>query len=252
MGVKINKKGQLTIFIILGIVLFIGIIAVILFYGKVGVEPKSDIGPKAIDKCIKNAIQPSTEKVMANGGRISPDLFIKYRNETYNYLCYQSNYYLSCINHYPQLKEIVEQEIKKDSDGRVKKCFSDWKTDLENKGYTVSEGSLNWDVTLLPKRVVIKVDKRFDVSRGESSQSFTEFNQNIPSPFNELVAVAREIVNQESQYCNFEYNGFMLLYPEFDIKRIDYQDSKVYRITDRLSGKIFKFAVRSCTFPPGL
>jgi len=68
----------------------------------------------------------------------------------------------------------------------------------------------------------------------------------------DLVRVARVIVNSESQFCHFEYNGYMLLYPEYDIRRIDYQDSKIYRVIDRRTGSEFKFAVRSCAFAPGI
>jgi len=67
-----------------------------------------------------------------------------------------------------------------------------------------------------------------------------------------LVRIARDVVNSESQYCNFEYNGYMLLYPKYDIRRIDYSDSKIYRLIDRLSGDEFRFAVRSCAFAPGI
>lgn len=253
MVVEMNKKGQITIFVIIGIILAIGIVMVYLLAPKGTTEPSASENPKAfIDKCVKSAVQASVEKVLANGGRANPELFLRYRNETYNYLCYQGNYYTTCINHYPQLKEIVEQEIKNDSNSKVKKCFADLKKDLESKGYDVSERGVDWDVVLLPKRISIKASDDISFTKGQTSQSLKDFSQTMTSPFYELISVAREIVNQESQYCNFEYNGFMLLYPEFDIKRIDYNDNKVYRVTDRLSGKTFKFAVRSCVFPPGL
>jgi len=44
----------------------------------------------------------------------------------------------------------------------------------------------------------------------------------------------------------------MLLYPKWDIRRIDYDDSKMYRLIDRKSGAELKFAVRSCAFAPGI
>ncbi|MCK5342111.1 MAG: hypothetical protein KAR20_01840, partial [Candidatus Heimdallarchaeota archaeon] len=87
---------------------------------------------------------------------------------------------------------------------------------------------------------------------GESSQNFEDFDTKILSPIYELIKIARDVVNSESQYCHFEYNGYMLLYPKYDIRRIDYQDSKIYRLIDRRSEMEFKFAVRSCAFAPGI
>jgi hypothetical protein len=41
----------------------------------------------------------------------------------------------------------------------------------------------------------------------------------------------------------------MLLFPEFNIRRIDFDGSKIYHVVDRSSGDTIKFAVRSCAFP---
>jgi len=83
-------------------------------------------------------------------------------------------------------------------------------------------------------------------------QNFENFDTSILSSIYDLVRVARDVVNSESQYCHFEYNGYMLLYPKYDIRRIDYDDSKIYRVIDRKSGEEFKFATRSCAMPPGI
>lgn len=248
-----SNKSQVTIFIVLGLIIFVGIIAVFFFIGRGDIQEKEEADPqKYIEKCLRDAVSPSVDLVMENGGRISPELFIMYQSEKYNYLCYQKNYYLTCINHYPQLKNIIEAEIKQDSEEKVKKCFSTLKTNLEKKGWTVSEGVMDWKVEILPGKVLISVNKKLDISQESNTQNFKIFESTLLSPVFDLAMVAREIVNQESQYCNFEYNGFMLLYPNYDIKRIDYDDSKIYMIKDRLTSKTFKFAIRSCAFAPGL
>jgi len=94
--------------------------------------------------------------------------------------------------------------------------------------------------------------KKVDVSRDGASQSFEDFETRLISPIYDLVQIARDVVNSESQFCHFEYNGYMLLYPKYDIRRIDYSDSKIYRLIDRASGAELRFAVRSCAFAPGI
>ena len=252
----VSKRGQVTIFIIIALLIVAAIIAVLLFFGRVKVEAPDKVETEGfIEKCVRDSVEPSIKKVLAGGGRIEPELFIMYQGEIYNYLCYQKNFYLPCINTHPRLKAIVEAEIKKDIISEVEQCFVDLKEDLEAKGFSISESVLtneNWDVELIPGGVKIDIEKRLDVVKGESSQTFEKFDVVVISPLYELVGIVRQIVNQEAEYCNFEYNGFMLLYPQYKIKRIDYDGSKIYKVIDRRSGKEFKFAVRSCAFPPGI
>jgi len=68
----------------------------------------------------------------------------------------------------------------------------------------------------------------------------------------DLVETSANIVNGESQFCNFEYVGYMILYPRFDIRKVDFEKSKIYWVMNRETGEEFRFAVRSCAFPPGI
>lgn len=253
MDTKINSRGQVTIFVILAILIVVIIIAGFYFLGRFNSQKiESTNAPEYIDKCVRDSVEPSVSLVLANGGVINPSLFILYKSQKYNYLCYQKNYYLACVNYFPLLKYTIESEIKKNSEVKVRECFNSLKAELEKKNFAVDEGQMNWSVELVPGKVLIKINRRIAVTKGDNSQSFTKFNSEILSPIYELQNTAHEIANQESQYCNFEYNGFMLLYPEYKITRIDYSDSKLYKVINRQSGKEFKFAVRSCAFPPGL
>jgi len=119
-------------------------------------------------------------------------------------------------------------------------------------GFDVESGVMRFSVDLLPGYVKIDLLKQVDISGDTGTQSFEDFGVEVVSPIYNLVEVARDVVNSESQFCNFEYNGYMLLYPQYDIRRIDYVDSKIYRLIDRRSGDEFRFAVRSCAFAPGI
>jgi len=146
----------------------------------------------------------------------------------------------------------VESEIESDTVEDVQECFNLMRIDFENRGYGVSGGSTDYSVDLLPGYIEIGLDKDVAISGDEENLAFRNFGFEVESEIYDLVEVVRLIVNDESQYCNFEYNGYMLLYPEFDIRRIDYKDSKLYRVMDRRSGEAFRFAVRSCAMAPGL
>ena len=254
MGVKIkNNQGQITIFVILAILIVTAVITLFFVFRSTSVEEPFVETPRGfIDKCIKDAVKDSVRDVLYGGGRVKPSFYMMYNDTRYNYLCYQDKYYITCVNHYPLLKRIIEKEIYTDTVDDVDSCFNDLVTDYRAKGYDVSEEDLEYSIELVSERVRINVQKRVSLVLGDNAQSFEDFDTSVISAIYELQHIAHEIVNQETQFCNFEYNGFMALYPEYDIKRVDYSDSKIYRIIDRHSGDEFKMAVRSCAFPPGI
>ena len=248
-----NKKGQVTIFVIVGIVIVVGILGSIIFMGRVDVESPVDLGPQNfIDKCVRDVVESSVEKMLRNGGEILPSRAIAYQGEEWNYLCYQADFYQGCYNIHPMLEMQIEREIVTDTSRGVQDCFDTMREDFENRGFDVGGGATEYSINLLPGYVEINLAKKIDVSRDGATQSFKDFGARLLSPIYELVQIARDVVNSESQFCHFEYNGYMLLYPKYDIRRIDYSDSKMYRLIDRASGAEFRFAVRSCAFAPGI
>ncbi|MBU2576783.1 MAG: hypothetical protein KKF50_03605 [Nanoarchaeota archaeon] len=248
-----NKRGQLTIFIIVAVVLVVAIIAAFWFIGKRTTETPANLNPKQfVQKCVRDAVENSVEKMLENGGQRMPSQAISYQGTEWNYLCYQADFYLGCYNLHPMLEFLIENEIKEDTKREVQACFDSMREDFESKGFDVSGGSTDYSIDLLPGMVEVNLKKRIDVVRGDSSQSYEDFGTKILSPIYELMRIAREVVNSESQYCHFEYNGYMLLYPDYEIRRIDYSDSKIYRLIDRRTKAEFKFAVRSCAFAPGV
>jgi len=248
-----NKHAQVTIFIIVGVVIVVGILGSIIFMGQVDVETPADLGPQAfIDKCVRDVVEESVDKMLRNGGEILATRAIAYQGEEWNYLCYQADFYQGCYNIHPMLEMQIEREIVTDTDAAVQDCFDTMREDFENRGFDVGGGATEYSINLLPGYVEINLAKKVDVSRDGASQSFEDFETRVISPIYDLVQIARDVVNSESQFCHFEYNGYMLLYPKYDIRRIDYSDSKIYRLIDRVSGAEFRFAVRSCAFAPGI
>jgi hypothetical protein len=247
------KSGQVTIFVIVGVVAIVGIIAALFFVGKVGVTIENLDNPRLMIKsCVEDLVEESLEKTMANGGLAMTDLGILHDGKNWTYLCYSGNYYSTCYNMHPMLEYQVEQQIVKDTEEGVQECFNSMREEYEDIGYDVKGEATDYIVDLLPNYVDIKLKKDIVLSYDGSSSTYSNFGFEVKSNIYDLVETARLIVNDESQYCNFEYNGFMLLYPDFNIRRISYKESRLYRVMSRESGEEFKFAVRSCAFPPGI
>jgi hypothetical protein len=248
-----KNKAQVTIFIIVAIVIVVGVMIIFLIKGKTEVERPANFNPKDfVQDCVRGIVENSVQKILKNGGQRVPSQSIFYQGEELNYLCYQADYYLGCYNFHPMLESLVENEIMEDTKAGVQECFNLMKEDFENKGFEISGGATNYSIDLLPGSVEIKLSKKLSLIRDGSSQSFENFDTRVLSPIYELIRIAREVINSESQFCHFEYNGYMLLYPDYNIRRIDYRDSKIYFLIDRRTKAEFKFAVRSCAFAPGV
>lgn len=248
-----SKSGQVTIFVILALVIVAGVVAFFVLTGKIGFSNEAVENPSMfIEKCVGDSLENSVQEVLLNGGRIFPENYKLYQGEKYNYLCYQQNFYLPCTNTHPMLVSISGAEIKENVREKFVGCFDELKNELEDSGYEINFDEISdddWKVEILPKKVSVVVEKKIEISSEDSSFVLKDFSVDVISPLYEFENIAREIVNQESQYCNFEYNGFMLLYPEYNLKRILYDDSRIYKITERSSGLDFKFAVRGCVIP---
>jgi hypothetical protein len=248
-----SKKGQVTLFIIIAILLVVVILGALFLYGeKESYKPK-EVGPEQfIKNCAKSVVEDKIQVLLDNGSRLNPTHFVTYKGQIYNYLCYQADYYSSCYNLYPDLEGVTEKELEESTKTEVENCFRAITEEYQDRGFTVRADGKEYGIDILPGNIKLTIRFDFEISDGETSLSFDNFDTRIASPFYDLIKVAREIVNAESRFCYFEYGGYMLLYPQFDIKRISYDTSRLYWIKDRRSGNEFKFAVRSCAGKSGI
>jgi hypothetical protein len=250
--IKMNKKAQVTIFIILAVIIVAIVVILFIFLRPEKQEPALLNPRNTVQKCAAETIEKTLSKILDTGGVLSPQNKLQYNSHNYTYLCYQGDFYLPCYNLYPMLNQRIEEQLRDDTRNDIQNCFNYLREDFEKEGFSVSGGPTNYSIELLPGMIRVNLNKKIDISKGQAAQSFQKFDTEINSPLYELTRIVSEIVNSESQYCNFEYNGYMLLYPDYKITRIDYDGSKIYEVIDKTSGKKIKFAVRSCAFPPGL
>jgi hypothetical protein len=248
-----NKKAQVTIFIILALVIAAGIVIGFFVYRNYYSEAPEAINFNGyIEKCAEDAVSQTAAIVVKNGGIVNPTLSTLYRGEKYTYLCYNQNNYLPCINQNPMLLSAINADIKKETEKTINACFNERKKFLESKGYSVYGDELNYSLKLESKKISATILKRVDMSKGGTSRQFRQLDVEVLTPLYDLANIAYEIVNAEASNCYFDYNSYMLMYPDYSITKTNYEYSKLYTITERASNAEFKFAVRSCALPGGL
>ena len=250
--VRINKKGQLTIFIILA--LAIALVLILLFVGRdnlisliTGGEPIEQI-----KSCIEKPLEEAIMALSIQGGSLNPENYYTYERGKVDYLCYAEGDLERCVMQKPLLKQSIEKELKAYISPKVNSCINGVKDSLEDKGYTVSSETPEVEVSIIPNTILldIKSNLRF-------SKDTTEFYESISIDFNSklyhLLMISSSIVNWEARYGGSESLLYMTYYPSLKVeKKKQSEGTTIYTLTDRNTLDKFRFATRSFAIPPGL
>ncbi len=253
-GLKNNKKGQVTIFIILAIII-VGLgILIYMFYPEI----KAAFGfrienPNAfLQECLEDDIEKSIEILSAQGGSINPEFFYLYQDNKIEYLCYTKEYYQLCTIQRPLLKQHAESEIKSDISNKVSECLDDLENTFRRRGYQVNLKKEAFDVELLPKRVIVVFNNTLSLKKGEETQTYDRLNVIINNNLYELVIIAQSIINIENTVGDVETTFYMDYYHDLKVeKKKQSEGTKIYILTDKNTGNKFQFASRSLIWPPG-
>ena len=245
-----NKRGQVTIFIILGIVIVAGIITFIVFSKDIpSILNKSRVSSmNQVENCIKNVLNEKYPLIMENGGKLNPLLNVVYEGKNHTVICYIDEPFKRCINYYHLLKEKVSEEIRESSSAEIEQCFNNFIKEYERQGYSVTSEDTNNNVHFESGVLYSDITKRVSFTKGNNTELFEDFTIAIPTKSSQLLDVAQRIVNEESEYCSFDVGSYMQMYPEYSIFKTAYEGgTTLYQLKYRETGEEFNFAVKSCT-----
>jgi len=248
-----NKRGQVTLFIILAILIVAFGFLIYLFYPKIqGTLGLGLESPQAyIQTCLEEDIQINLDMLSLQGGSLDPTNYILYGGEKIEYLCYTANYYESCVMQRPLLKQHIESEIKKELEDPVQLCFDALKESYESKGYEVNLQRGLIGVEILPQTVLTTLDYSLTLTK-DSVENYDSFNVIIHNNLYELLGFVNSILNWETKFGKAEITNYMDLYHDLKVEKKEQQDgSTIYILSERVDGTKFQFASRSYAWPPG-
>ncbi|OGJ16130.1 hypothetical protein A3K74_02770 [Candidatus Pacearchaeota archaeon RBG_13_33_26] len=251
---KKEKRGQVTIFIIIAIIIVAIALLIYSFYPEIkaslGLEAQTPSG--FIQSCLEEQIKTDVEKLSAQGGSLAPEHYIMYNNEKIEYLCYINEYYKTCIVQQPMLKEHIESEIKNEIRGEVTACFNSLKENYEKRGYDVNMKEGGTTVELLPKRIASTFNYSLTLAKGGDTAQYNSFSVVLNNNLYELISIANSILNWEVSYGDAETTTYMNYYHDLKVEKRKQSDgTKIYILTDRNTENKFQFASRSFAWPPG-
>jgi hypothetical protein len=254
MAIKMNSKGQVSMWIIVSVV----VVALVgLFFtftkGPSGGLISSEGNPETFIKgCVRDVVKDAVDFVLPRSGFVDHRVFTKYNNISVEYLCKNSGLYRPCINQHPAyLRESIDQLEDYVAPG-IESCLAELEDNLEERGIDTGISESGFELDFAPGRIFVDLENRIEISR-EQGSVIEGLNVEVASPLYDLMALAIEISNQESQYCYFNSMGYMLFYPKFEIEKKKLNDgSIIYILKDVASDKELKFAIRGCALPAGL
>ena len=256
MRVFSNKRGQVTIFIVVSIIIVVGI--VVLFYltslSKTEISPKDD--PQGfIEECILDEVKKSTDKILPMGGFLEPDPSILFRDVDVQYLCYIEAEKKQCVVLEPMLKDHIEQEIIRDSQQKIERCFNELEKTFE--GYDYFAGPTEYFVVASPSTITGTVNKEIKISKDGSVRTFNKFVSAQYSPIFDFILISNQILRKEAnckcaeEHCGADVVEISRMNQEYELELfVTGVNEKIYTIRDTKTKQEFNFALRNCILLP--
>lgn len=246
-----NKRGQITVFVIVGIMILVTVFLVFYFLGdkikkqsevetvfdESSLEPIQDY----IGRCIEKHGNEAIEMVLKQGGMINPIVYYNYENNKVNYLCH-TNTFNSCENKYPFVDNLIESEIKNYLSDKLPDCIN--LDNIRNSGYKVEVGSLNVDLDASNYKTIVIVYYPVTISKGETRITESRFIEEFNVPLGMFAEVAEDVVDEEILFGTFFNQIYEANHPEITVIPFSVGPTKIYKIKIRNYGNEFMFAVR--------
>ena len=206
-----QKRGQATPLIILGIVIVI--VALLLIYLRGGllfgpITPDA-LGDKLfaienhIETCIGDVGDEPIRRVGLQGGYLSlaEDTFRLHEGGSISYLCYNRQDDARCINRMLTLKD-MEDELSEAMRNEMAKCLNVKKFE---RGFTMSIGQLSIATEIGNDNTVIIATLPLTLRKGDVVVKEDTFSETFPYPLGRLYKVNQDIIAVETEFGEFEH-----------------------------------------------
>ena len=246
------KKGQVSVFVILGILILVVLVLLFARDNRFNEIFSSKSPYQEIEGCIKETTKEGLNILSLQGGVVDPQNYILYKGNKIDYICYSENDYEKCVMQKPIIINTIKDELTKYSKPKIKNCLESVKSRYEKRGYTITmkESEISFDI--VPDNVLIDVNANLAIEKN-GVENYNSIKTGVKSKIYNFALIASSIIQWEARYGDSETLNYMLYYPSLKIeKKKQSEGSTIYILTDRDSEEKFYFASRSMAIPAGL
>ena len=168
------KRGQLTIFIIVAILIIAFVVLFFVFRG--GIQREKPASPEVVpiknfvEECLDETAEGIIYEIAQQGGYSSPENIFESEGKEYAYYLINGN------NHMPS-KIQVEKEISDDLNAKIFICtnyFSDF------PDYEITQGNAESSAKILENKIILEMRYPLTIKKGESISILEDFKTEIP------------------------------------------------------------------------
>jgi len=216
------KRGQVTIFIIIAIILVASIAGFFLFRQQLGLEdlltPEDDSIYLFVESCIEEIGKDAIYHITQNGGYFLPTEFSTSEGIPY--------YYSNGKNYMPS-KEDIEKEISYYINQMLFFCTKNF-VDFSN--FNITQGEIKTETEIKDEEVVLNVEYPISVSDGKSTTLFEDFkNIEIPVRLGIVYNAIKEIIQEQLNYDSICLSCILDVSLKYDlyVDMFDYDEETV-------------------------
>ncbi|MEM4244799.1 MAG: hypothetical protein QXR60_01160 [Candidatus Nanoarchaeia archaeon] len=251
-----EKRGQLTVFIIIGVVLVI-VVALLLYY-KTNiflVNPTAeDLNIRLDDirehiiRCTGKVGEPPIRQIGLQGGYLStpPDTYRLYNDSTISYLCYSMPGTPYCVNRMLTRSD-MEKQLSAAIDFGLQTCVDVHGFQKFGSFDIITPKKWTVDTRIGSDMVVVTVNYpvRLRSRRSDVEVSAQEFTTTFNYPLGYLYDVSQDILDYETQYGEFDQMIYMLSKRgQVRIEKKKPYPDKLYILSKYDNDYIFQFFVQ--------
>ncbi len=213
-----HKKGQITAFIIIGIII-LGAIAMVLYFRQAEIEElpreavEDDVRPVQlfVEECIQRSAVPGIFYLGEQGGYIEPpqDSF----NTELHTIAFGFKNERTTL---PAIQE-MQQQLSKYLREFLPICTNSFE-DFEREGMEIKEGNISVETRIFNEEVVFMVDYPLTIIKDGATYNMQNFISRVPVRLGNTYNIAQQVIRQNQ-------NGFTLNRMLYDNARINLMPS---------------------------
>lgn len=185
-------KGQVSIFLIIGIVILaIAALLVTLYTGPLDTNHAGHAGiSNYVESCAENSLAQALHMTALKGGKINPE-------PAKNFYTLEIPYYWNGQNHMPEISR-VENSINHELRLEMEKCLDNFSV-YKNQGYSIITGELRPKTKLLENRVRADINFPLNVKQGNTTKRIENFQVFIDSDFKKAYDTLKQIMDEQEK-----------------------------------------------------
>lgn len=200
-----KKRGQATVFVIIGIVVLAVIILLFFFKGKltqaIRQEPTNpqeylaqqlDDIKKEVGRCVTRETEKASKLLMENGGSFERSFNVmRYYNVSYPILCRDINGTKGCLSE-PILVSNLGDKISGRLPSGVNNCLN--LEDFRNKDYELRIGNINLTSQIFDDYILVNVKMLVSLKKGANIAEADSFYYKLDIPLGTLTKAVNDLV----------------------------------------------------------